>query len=125
MNPLDPESNSVFAQWVGSIAAAVGITAVTVQKLMKGWASDKVGRVSDNAQADVVQGLRSELERLRTQNSLLSDSLIDMQKTVHRISGENARLQREIADLQDDIARMIRNNRESNFSATQQDTMGA
>jgi septal ring factor EnvC (AmiA/AmiB activator) len=125
MNPLDPDSNSVIVQWIGSVLAAIGLTAVTVQKVMKGWAADKVDRVSDNAQADVVQGLRSELGRLRQQNDYLSEALGEMQKTVHRISGENSRLQREISELQDDIARMIRNNRASNFSATQQDTIGA
>jgi len=106
----DPNVQSSVLQWGGGLVGAAMIIAVTVQKLMKGWSADKVERVSDDAQTDIVLGLRSELQRMRDQNSELAQELNKVQLAVARMAGENLRLHVEIEQLQAKIAQMIRKN---------------
>jgi cell division protein FtsB len=102
----DPTTTSTIAQWgAGLVVAIVGLV-LTVQKMMRGWSSDKAARVGDDAYTQIVTALRDELERLHKQNTALAEQLNKMQLEMANVVQTNINLQAEVERLRDEIARM-------------------
>jgi predicted nucleic acid-binding Zn-ribbon protein len=84
------------------------------KRIMLKSAKDTTGIKSEEAKTDVIELLRSEIERLNVSNTKLADSLNELQV-------ENIKLRQEILDLRSTINELVR--RESspinNFSRHQ------
>jgi FtsZ-binding cell division protein ZapB len=98
----------IAIQWGGGALAAIITIALTIQKLMRGWSADRVERVSDDAQTDVIMGLQTELRRVRSHNAILEEELNRVQVTMAKLAGDNARLRAEIDELQAKISQILR-----------------
>jgi FtsZ-binding cell division protein ZapB len=110
VNPLSPESvepTSVMG-WISYAAVGIATAGFALQKALKGWAADRVARLSDDAVSDTIQLLREENERLRTHNAELVTVFQDAQTRIVQIAGENQRMSGEINQLRDDLARALR-----------------
>jgi len=107
---LTPDTQS--KEWFLGIVAAVPAAFVLVQKLWRGWASDRKDRTIDTAQADVVEGLMKELQRMRDQNSALAMELDKAQILAARMAGELRRMTAEVTELESQIKRLISRNNE-------------
>lgn len=96
---FDPISQSVMAQWVaGALAGGAGLV-LTFQKMWKGWVSDKRDRTIDEAQTQIVEGLRTELARLHEQNGRLALAVNELQLEMTELRAHNAQLTVQIARL--------------------------
>lgn len=99
-------------EWFLGLVAAVPAAFILVQKLWRGWASDRKDRTIDTAQADVVDGLLKEIQRMREQNSALAEELDKAQILAARMAGELRRMTAEVTELESQIKRLISRNNE-------------
>jgi hypothetical protein len=103
--PMDPQSPR---EWILALMAAVPAAFILIQKLLKGWAADRAGRVGDDAMSGTIEGLAAENARLRGQNTELITTLMEAQKVTIKMASENAKMQVEIDDLRATIERLLR-----------------
>lgn len=108
MNIPTDDVSSATSQWLVGAMAAIPMAILAVQKLWKGWATDRVDRISADAQADTVEGLQSENVRLRLQNTELITTLMEAQRVTLRMASENTKMQIEIEELRITIERLLK-----------------
>lgn len=106
MTPTD--MNTSDAAQVGAYAVgAIGALAAVWSKLRRSMTADRVAQVSGEAQIDVVEGLRDELERMRKQNAELATALNQAQLTTAKLQAELGRMSVEVESLQGQLTRLI------------------
>ena len=105
---IDTPSSGGLVQWITGALVAIPAAFFTLQKLIKGWSSDRADRAGFDATTAMTSGMVHELERLQALNRYLSEELGKMQKVVAEVVGENLRQHNQIADLQAQIERMLK-----------------
>jgi chromosome segregation ATPase len=104
---IDPSTTEGAIKFGGGVVAALAGVITLWSKLTRSMAADRVERVSSDAQADVVDGLREELLRLRAHNAELATELNSAQLLAARLQAELGKMAAEVASLQDQISRLI------------------
>lgn len=95
-------------QWMTGLVVGIPVVGVALNKALRMFSADSVGRLSEDARGDVVQGLRAELLRLQKHNMELVIEFERAQARIVKIASENRRLQEELENLQATVASMIR-----------------
>jgi hypothetical protein len=88
------------AEWGSAIVLALGSLAVGVRKLLRMSAADKAATARSDGETDVVELLRSEVERLGKQNAALAEFANRLQLELLQLQQTNGRMQRQIDELQ-------------------------
>lgn len=99
-------SQSSYSELLGGAVVALGVIAIGLQKLIKGWKSD-------NAETSVITLMHSELERMSAQNTKLGEELnklqielITLNAELGKLTLENQRLHAEVVHLTSEISRL-------------------
>lgn len=102
---LETSSDSVV-QVLGSIALAVIVVFVGIQKLLKDWRTT-------SAESSVITLMHTELERMAQQNTSLSlelgrlhDEVINLNHQLQKLTIENQCLQAEVVALTREVTRL-------------------
>lgn len=102
---LETSSDSVV-QVLGSIALAVIVVFVGIQKLLKDWRTT-------SAESSVITLMHTELERMAQQNTSLSlelgrlhDEVINLNHQLQKLTVENQCLQTEVVALTREVTRL-------------------
>jgi predicted nuclease with TOPRIM domain len=103
MPTIDP---NYVSQLAAAAVVALAAIAFGLQTLMKNWKSN-------NAENSLLKMMHEELERMSTQNTILSSEigklqleLIKLSTQLSNLSSENHKLQVEVATLHKEIARL-------------------
>ena len=98
--------NHGLIQTLSMVALAIIALSVGVQKLLKDWKST-------NAETNIISLMHSELERLSTQNTVLSTELNRLQQEMIKLNAQlaqlcidNQALQAEVVTLTDEINKL-------------------
>jgi predicted RNase H-like nuclease (RuvC/YqgF family) len=78
------------------------------KRIMLKSAQDTTETKSAEAKTDVIELLRSEVERLSAINSKLSESLNELQQESVKLQQENIKLRQEILDLRSTVNDLVR-----------------
>ena len=102
---LEIENHSLI-QTLSMVALAIIALSVGVQKLLKDWKST-------NAETNIISIMHTELERLSTQNTVLSTELNRLQQEMIKLNAQlaqlcidNQALQAEVVALTDEINKL-------------------
>lgn len=94
MNPGDIPSEAL--SWMGGAAVAAGGVVLGIQRAMKSWAGNSRDIERVHGEVDIVQLLRTELERMATQNDKLATLVNRLQAQVIELTSKNAKLNLQI-----------------------------
>lgn len=109
----DPSASTSFAEIIAGAGAVAAALVVGINKAVAAFGKARIDTAHSGAQAEVVNGLREELVRMRTQNAELAETLNDLQKEVIHLRGENAELQETIQSLRSEVQRLRESNNDS------------
>jgi len=84
---------------IGAGLAAIAAIAVSFKKMAAGWSSD-------SAHTEVIDMLRTEVNRLSTQNATMAEKLNALQTELIKLNGELARMTIENNQLHAEVARL-------------------
>lgn len=115
MTPADPPWYSAITEHVATIGALAAAVLLGLQKAIKTFGESRSGLARDSAQAEIVNGLRDELNRLVDQNGKMADALNLLQMEVVALRGENADLHTTVRHLHSEVRRLRRAGATSDF----------
>lgn len=108
MADVPPPSHFNLAETVGTVAAIAAGAAVGAIKFFERFKSTQKMATTVDAEIDVIDGLRTELQRLSEQNGKLADSLNDLQNEVVLLRRENAQLHLTVDQLNTELSLLRR-----------------
>lgn len=101
---LEQASALELGQKIGVASAALVAVAMGLQRVLKSWKAE-------NAESSIISLMRTELERLSSQNTTLTSNLnkfqlqvIALNESLGQLSAENSRLQKEVNDLSAELS---------------------
>lgn len=109
----DPGAPTSLAEIIAGAGAVAAALVVGLNKAVAILGKTRIDTAHSSAQAEVVNGLREELARMRMQNAELAETLNDLQKEVIYLRSENAELQETIQSLRSEVQRLRESNNES------------
>lgn len=103
------EENLVDIVKIGGATSVGGLLFALFAKItMRKIVEEKTATSSANAQTDVIQLLRAEVDRLAEINETLSNRIADLQNEIIQLRQENAELKNEVSILNNEIKRFQR-----------------
>lgn len=110
----DPSSTPTsIAEIIIGAGAVASALVVGANKLIAMWGATKVESSHAAAQAEIVNGLRDELARLRAQNCEFATTMDNLRQEITHLRLENLQLQETIESLRGEVLRLRESNDES------------
>jgi FtsZ-binding cell division protein ZapB len=111
----DGPNFSEIGEHAATVVASVGALWLLIRKTVSQSLKADLDDAKARAGADIVEGLRAELQRLSNQNATLAQSLNELQVEIIELRAENGRLRVTIEGLNVEIETLRRSNEQSGF----------
>jgi len=100
-----PAPDMSASDWIGGIAGTAALALVGWRRILRAWASDRTATVKSEAEANVIEVLQAQVDRLSEQNTKLAALANELQLKMVELGRQNLELQHTVNSLHAELQR--------------------